>query len=633
MQAGGRGNGVHPAVLVSLALVAVAVLVGVRLWSDGAPQADRGSAAAPSPADDVADGPVVEPLRPDPERVPPQLLDGIRLVDVTEEVGLQSGATGGRSAGRAPVASEAMDAGVAVADVDDDNDDDLLLTSAGPASGLHRNDGGRFTRLTGRAGIPGVARATTAVFGDVDGDRDLDVFVGGPGAAFGRLLLATGDGRYVDRSVERGVVGRPAAQAQGRAVRGADFGDVDGDGDLDLVVTDWNQSAVATAAVAGSGPEEFATQCEYATYMRRQLDRGLAPPTGDTRLFLNDGEGSFRDGTASWGLTGLGATLAFTPQLHDLDGDGFLDLVVAGDVCTSRVFRNDGGRRFVDHTPTSGAGTAENAMGSLVHDLDGDGRPDWLVTAIGYPTEDDTCPRVSLFAGCSGNRVFLNDGTMEFTEATDALGLRNSWWGWGIAAVDLANDGEAELVVTNGRPREPGAVDPGDQRQVYYDAFDDDPTQVWVRRPGGDFVDAAGQVGLVHRDVGLGLVPLDHDRDGRTDLLVTQPGEAPVLYRNVTRPRRHWLAVRLRDPSSVGDARALGARLEVTSAGRTTTRWMHTSGSYQSQAPAEVHVGLGGRMGRDAGPVRVRVWWPGTDEPQVVDVATADRLVTITRER
>jgi hypothetical protein len=194
--------------------------------------------------------------------------------------------------------------------------------------------------------------------------------------------------------------------------------------------------------------------------------------------------------------------------------------------------------------------------------------------------------------------------------------------------VDLANDGAAELVVTNGRPRGPGRVDPDDQEQVYYDAFDDDPTQVWVRRPGGGFVDAAGQVGLVHREVGLGVVTLDHDRDGRMDLLVTQPGAAPVLYRNVTEQRRHWLGIRLRDPASPGDARGLGARLEVVSAGRTTTHWMHTSGSYQSQAPAEVHVGLG----RDARPVRVRVWWPGADAPQVLDAVRTDRVVTITRE-
>lgn len=625
MQAAGEGDRTRTAALAALVVVALAVLVGVRVWSDGAPQASRnvpGSTGAGA-AGAGTSGAVVEPVRSPAPQLPEEALDGIRLVDVTEQAGL---APRGRGARPQP---QDMDAGAAVADIDDDGDLDLLLTSAGRASGLHRNDGGRFTLLDGAAGIRGVAHATAAVFGDVDGDDDLDVFVGGPGASFGRLLVATDDGRYVDRSVERGVVGRPVAQARGRTVRGADFGDVDGDGDLDLVVTDWNQGAVTAAAVAGSGPETFATQCEYATYMRRQQERGIVPPTGDTRLLLNDGDGSFRDGTRAWGLAGLGATLAFTPQLHDLDGDGFLDLVVAGDVCTSRVFRNEGGSRFVDHTPTSRAGTAENGMGSLVHDLDGDGRPDWLVTSIGYPTADGSCPHVSLFAGCSGNRVFLNRGSMEFEDATDELGLRHSWWGWGVAAADLANDGEAELVVTNGRHRPGGPVDPDDQQAVYYDAFDDDPTQVWVRRPHG-FAEAAAQVGLEHREVGLGLVPFDHDRDGRVDLLITHPGRPPVLYRNVTEPQQHWLGVRLRDPGSAGDDRGLGARIEVTTAGgTTTTRWMHTSGSYQSQRPAEVHVGLG----EDAGRAQVRVWWPGAAAAQVVDGVDADRVVTITRER
>jgi hypothetical protein len=422
------------------------------------------------------------------------------------------------------------------------------------------------------------------------------------------------------------VVGRPDAQAADRRIRGADFGDVDGDGDLDLLVTDWNSSAVVAAAVAGSGPTGFETQCEYAAFLRREYARGGVPATGDTRLFVNDGRGRFADGTREWGLAGLGVALPLTPQLHDLDGDGRLDLAVAGDVCTSRVYRNEGDR-FVDHTATSRAGTADNGMGSWIQDLDGDGRPDWLVTSIGYPTADGTCPRVTLFAGCSGNRAFRNLGGMRFADVTDELGLRDGWWGWGVAAADLAGDGRLQVAVTNGWPPGDGEVDPDDQADVYYDTFGDDPSQVWVRDGGDAFVEVADRVGVDHDDVGFALVPFDHDRDGRVDLLIANGGGPPVLYRNVT-PRRHWLAIRLVDPTTPGNSRGLGARVEVTTAaGGTTTHWVHTSGSYQSQRPAEVHVGLGD----DPGPVRVRVWWPGAEDPQRVRVTRVDRVISVTR--
>lgn len=623
MQAPGRAERARGRILAGLLVLTLAVLVGIRVFADGEPQA----APAPGPGAPAASAspePVVPPLREQPEQVGDQVLGGLRFVDVTGEAGLAAPEPRDRPR------PQDMDAGAAAVDLDDDGDLDLVLTWAGAASGVYRNDGGRFRDVTRESGIDGLVRATVPVFGDVDGDRDLDAFIGGPGGSFGRLLVNDGSGRFTDRSAARGVVGLPDRQAEQRRVRGADFGDVDLDGDLDLLVTDWNSSAVVAAAVSGGGPEAFETQCEYGTFMRRQYERGATQPTGDTRLFVNDGTGSFTDGTRAWGLAGLGAALPLTPQFHDLDGDGWLDLAVAGDVCTSRLYRNDGGRRFVDHTPASATGTAENGMGSLVHDLDGDGRPDWMVTSIGYPTEDGTCPRVSLFAGCSGNRVFLNRGRMRFREATDDLGLRNSWWGWGVAAADLVNDGRVQVAVTNGVHPGPDPVDADDQEDVYYDAFDDDPTQLWIRGDSGAFADVADQVGLAHDGVGFALVPFDYDRDGRVDLLVAEAGSGPRLYRNVTSPRRHWLTVRLDDPASPGDSRGLGARVEVTTAGgESTTQWVHTSGSYQSQRPAEAHVGLGG----DAGPVRLRVWWPGASAPQVVRGVRVDRVVTVTRGR
>ena len=601
-----------------LAAGLVAVLVAVRLSSEGEIQATRTPAASAGSAPGATV--VVHPTDPRGDELPDQVLGGIRFVDVTEQIGL----AGRGAAVAAPTAAD-MDAGAAVADLDGDDDLDLVLTSSGRSSGLFRNDGHRFVDMTARSGITDLATATTPAFADIDADGDLDLFLGGRGTELGRLLLNDGAGWFTDRSLTRGIVARPGSRE--RAIRGADFGDIDRDGDLDLLVTDWNiGSFVAVGAARSDSSERVTNQCQYATMARRLHVAGVLAATGETRLFRND-DGHFVDRTRQWGLAGLGIERPFTPQFADLDGDGWEDLAVAGDSCSSRLYRNDRGRRFVDVTARARVGTDENGMGSLLRDLDGDGRLDWLVTSIAYPTADGRCPHVSLFAGCSGNRVYLNRGGMRFEEATDELGLRHSGWAWGVAAADFGNDGRLQVAVTNGRigPRE---VDAEQQADVYYDTFDHDPTSFFAQDRDGLYVDVAAQVGISDDAVGHALVVFDQDQDGRLDLLVAHAGAAPNLYRNVTRPRGRWLAVRLRDASTPGNSAGVGARVEITRTdGTTVTQWVHRSGSYESQQPAEVHVGLASSSTR-----RVRVWWPGDEEPQVLTTRLTG-LVTIDRAR
>lgn len=602
-----------------LAVLCVGVLAAVRIADPGEPP--RGAAVDP-PEPATQQPPVMRALVPESAPLSDGELGGIRFVDVTKRAGL---------AGRGPAVPEPeaadMDAGAAVADLDDDGDLDLLLTSSGRASGLYRNERGRFLSITPDSGISGLATATVPAFADADADGDLDLFLGGRDEEFGRLLLNDGALRFVDRSRAWGVV--PSGGDGLRAMRGADFGDIDLDGDLDLIVTDWNiGSALAVEVARGDASDRDTGQCAYAAQARRLDAAGVLEVTGETRLFRND-RGRFTDATERWGLAGLRIERPFTPQLVDLDADGRLDLAVAGDSCSSRLFRNQAGRRFVDVTAQASVGTDENGMGSLVHDLDGDGRPDWLVTSIAYPTADGRCPAVSLFAGCSGNRAYLNRGRMRFEEATDELGLRNTGWGWGVVAGDFANDGRTQLVVTNGRIGARSTVDPHDQVAVYYDTFAHDTTAFLARVGDEPYVDVAGQVGIRDDAVSHALVAFDHDRDGLLDLLVARAGSPPLLYRNVTRPQARWIAIQLQDPLSPGNGAGLGSRVEVTStSGAITTRWMHTSGSYEAQQPAEVHVGLG-----DASVLRVRVWWPGQVDPQVVEGVRAGRLVTITRDR
>jgi len=122
-------------------------------------------------------------------------------------------------------------------------------------------------------------------------------------------------------------------------------------------------------------------------------------------------------------------------------------------------------------------------------------------------------------------------------------------------------------------------------------------------------------------------VPFDVDRDGDLDLLVANFGAEPLLLRNDS-PGQHWITIALEDPSTPGNVQGIGAKVVVQPAGGDAiTQWIRTQGSYESQVPAEAHIGLG-----DSGKVeRIEVTWPGTNEPQVIDGVATDQLVVVRR--
>ena len=199
-------------------------------------------------------------------------------------------------------------------------------------------------------------------------------------------------------------------------------------------------------------------------------------------LYLNDGTGHFTDATESYDLP-LDEIVAFTGVFHDLDGDGWVDLTITGDTCTSRVYRSVEGERFEDITAELGVGTDENGMGSVVTDVNGDGVADWFITSISYPN-DGAC----VVQGCSGNRLFLGDGDGRFVDATDELGVRDGAWGWGAAIEDFDNDGVPEITMANGFEVESETLDQVDDAvRGYFAAFVEDTTRFWstMVRPTG----------------------------------------------------------------------------------------------------------------------------------------------------
>ena len=332
--------------------------------------------------------------------------------------------------------AERMTGGAAAGDFDGDGAIDLIVTRLDGHDLLYRNRGdGQFEEVSAEVGLGDWDLASNgALWGDIDNDGDLDLFITTVGDTRHYLFINQG-GEFSEEAIERGTAVETGDRRIGFS---ASFGDYDRDGFLDLHVTEWRPSQLVGEATAGvrllrnrgaEAPGFFEDVTEAAGVAMDQV-------VSQTQQVLTEG------------------TFAFGSTFVDLDGDGWPELAVASDFGTSRLFWNNGDGTFSDGTLDARVGTAQNAMGTTFGDYDADGDLDWFVTSVfsfrsGSPGSGEQGLR-------DGNRLYRNDGDRRFTDATDRAGVRNGSWGWGAAFFDADNDGDLDLTMTNGMEMMPG---------------------------------------------------------------------------------------------------------------------------------------------------------------------------------
>jgi tetratricopeptide (TPR) repeat protein len=306
---------------------------------------------------------------------------------------------------------------------DADGDGDLDLVDAG-AAGLRawRNDNGRFTDTTATWGLSGAAAG--AVAGDVDGDARPDLLVL---RDRGVTLYRNGaDGRFTDATADAGLLSAGSTTA-------AALGDVDHDGDLDLVLGGADgadrlfqntgagvfKDVAPVAGLAGSVRISGLVPTDFDN--GRDLDVMESVENGPPRLWRNRRDGTFRDVAAE---VGLGTAPARSLAVADVNHDGFTDAFFGADD-GDRLALSDGRGRFASApVPWASKGT----RAALFLDYDDDGLLDLLA------------------AGPGGTRLLRNLGTRWVDTSPDALGAlsRASVSAW--AAGDLDGDGDTDVV-------------------------------------------------------------------------------------------------------------------------------------------------------------------------------------------
>jgi len=315
--------------------------------------------------------------------------------------------------------------GATVGDYNNDGWIDIFVTRIDDTDIMYINNGdGTFSDGTIAAfgATPIVAATNGCQSADIDNDGDLDIYVTAIDANRYYLYINDGTGVFTEEAVARGADHFGIDTHYGNSVA---FGDYDNDGYLDFYFTEWRLDSQN-----GTGAQMNA---------RLYKNTGAANPGHFTDVTI--AAGVFLDLVPS-NQPAVFDTMAFGPRFTDIDRDGHMDLVISGDHQTSRLFWNNGDGTFLDGTDAANVGTDTFGMGCAIGDYDGDGDMDWFVTSI-FSDE-------GIFPLRDGNRLYRYDGNRVFTDVTDAAGVRDGQWGWAATLSDLDNDGDLDIAQTNG---------------------------------------------------------------------------------------------------------------------------------------------------------------------------------------
>src|SRR6266496_4532779 len=476
-------------------------------------------------------------------------------------------------------------------DYDNDGWMDIYFVNSGPSdfytpktpirNALYRNNGdGTFTDVTEKAGVAcgkmgdfGMGAAA----GDFDGDGWVDLYV----SNYGRNVLFhnNGNGTFTDVTDKAGVAAPNWSTC-------ATWFDYDNDGKLDLFVSSFVQYSGTGAVFCGDNRIGRRYYCVPRVFKPRP-----------SYLFHNDGNGKFTDVSKE---SGIAASLgkSFGAVATDINNDGLMDLFVANDTVANFFFLNKGNGKFEEIGLPSGvaysdSGAPRSGMGVDAADYDGDGWQDLFVANIDQ----------ELFSLYQNQKdVTFLDKPGEIGQATRLLS------GWGLKFFDYDNDGDPDLILANGHPDD--MVEVQSLRVKYKEPL------LLFENVNGRYKNVSATAGPAFtRDwPARGLSVGDYDNDGDLDVLVINNGEAPILLRNDGGNRNNWLGLQL--VSTKSNPGAVGAIITWEAGGVKRTRMKTSGGSYLSSHDPREILGLGQASKIDS----VQIKWPSGQVDKLSDL-------------
>ena len=532
-------------------------------------------------------------------------------------------------------------AGVGIADLNNDGLQDIVFSGNQVSPKVYLNQGSfKFRDITSNfAGLTNDQWYTGVTIADVNNDGLPDVYLSSTGGSHpqnrkNRLWVNNGsiggaDPTFTEKAESFGIADTS------HSVNAAFF-DYDRDGYPDLYILNNTVNS------------------RMNTNYRTKMIDGSAP--NNDRLYHNNGNGTFTDVTLKAGIVyeGFGLGLA----VGDVNKDGYPDIYISNDfISNDLLYINQGDGTFRNEIKKYMSYQSRSSMGNDMADVNNDGNPDMFTMDM---LPEANFKKKQTINGYSyifylndakygfehqyvRNMLHLHNGFLKgemlpYSEVGQMMGISATDWSWSPLFADYDNDGDKDLLITNGFPKDETDKDWTRLKAEAAGAYASDETLIEmapaIKIPNLAF-ENLGEKGFKKRQDWLPKNPsysygasfVDLDNDGDLDYVTNNLNDEAFILRNTTieKSKKKASYIQLKLTGQGGNRMAIGAKVELWEKGKYQFTEHFLTRGYSSSVSPVVHFGLGEDITIDS----IKVTWPAAGNTTVLKNVAANQILEL----